>query len=63
MNLIVIDTDKCTNCRLCVITCPNKNFAFEQDRAVVIEPDEECNMHMCNQCIMTCPAMAISRGF
>ena len=51
-------TSDCTNCRLCVSSCPTGNLIYENGR---ITHKHDCTM--CYRCINTCPAKAITIVF
>ena len=53
---VIIDTDKCIGCGLCVKTCPAHNIELNHKKAETVLND----CVMCGQCTAVCPREAIS---
>lgn len=59
---IIVDPERCTACRDCVLICPVKALAVKKvdgkGRAVLADP-ESCCGRTCAQCVTFCPNSAI----
>lgn len=70
--MLVVDYDKCTGCRICVLTCSLKKtntFNPERARISIVRREEEgilvpvvCQHCEEPPCMMSCPVDAISRN-
>ncbi len=64
MVTIIVDTDQCKGCRLCIVNCP-KDVLEQADESsakgyypsIAVRP-EDCNV--CRICERVCPDLAIS---
>jgi len=56
MSKPVINKEKCTNCGMCILVCPQNVFGKENGSVVVKKPDECID---CGACEMQCPEQAI----
>ncbi|MBW2090579.1 MAG: nitroreductase family protein [Deltaproteobacteria bacterium] len=57
MSWVSIDSEKCTNCGLCVARCERCFIAKEGEISV---DANETNCNLCGHCIALCPTMAIT---
>lgn len=55
--LFVIDKNLCKNCGICVVTCPQKIYSFDQRNELKLSGIEKCKH--CNLCFYKCPDFAI----
>ncbi len=68
MKCIAVQSDKCTGCRLCQLTCTAQNFKLNTHKSARIGivprfPEGFFEVHLCNQCgtcLSVCPVGAIS---
>ncbi len=51
-----LDGEKCIGCRMCLIVCPHRVFAFSDSRAEIANRDLCME---CGACMMNCPAGAL----
>lgn len=63
MACIVIDTESCKGCYLCIQVCPKKSIAIgkklNSKGYYPSEPDKEIECTGCESCMLVCPEMAI----
>jgi pyruvate ferredoxin oxidoreductase delta subunit len=58
---VVVDSEKCNCCRICVRACPEPGvLRAAQDKKTVIIFSTKCKG--CYLCVGTCPKKAISRA-
>jgi len=55
--LIFQETDKCNNCRICLMVCPKGVFAIDEKKNIRIKTRSEC--FACNACVTQCPENAL----
>lgn len=53
----VIDSDRCSGCRVCVLACPYKAISFDAEKEVSVVNDVLCQG--CGTCVSACPSGAI----
>ncbi|MGD0283120.1 MAG: 4Fe-4S binding protein, partial [Dissulfurispiraceae bacterium] len=53
----VIDSERCSGCRVCISVCPYKAIAFDADKEVSAVTDVLCQG--CGACVAACPCSAI----
>jgi NAD-dependent dihydropyrimidine dehydrogenase PreA subunit len=53
----IIDSKKCTNCRICVERCPESVYGLDENGDVFVKRPDEC--WFCGSCQMDCPAGAL----
>jgi heterodisulfide reductase subunit A len=53
----VIDSDRCSGCRVCVLVCPYKAISFDSEKEVSVVNDVLCQG--CGTCVAACPSGAI----
>ena len=53
----VIDSDRCSGCRICVLVCPYKAISFDNEKEVSVVNDVLCQG--CGTCVAACPSGAI----
>jgi len=49
---IKVDKEKCDGCGTCVDTCPVNVFEIQEEKSVVVNPDE---CLVCRACEVQCP--------
>lgn len=54
----VIDSDRCSGCRVCVSVCPYKAISFDSDKEVSVVNDVLCQG--CGTCAAACPSGAVT---
>ncbi len=54
---VVIDREKCINCKGCYERCPEESFGIDSEGKVFVKYPEEC--WLCGACEMDCPVKAI----
>ncbi len=59
--MMKVDSDKCTNCKLCEQLCPNDNIKIEDKKLVRHEKFNE-NCMFCLRCYNLCPTKAFLVG-
>jgi Pyruvate/2-oxoacid:ferredoxin oxidoreductase delta subunit len=53
-----VDEEKCTGCKLCILTCPDPNvFAYNKNKKVSAD---ESRCKGCGLCAANCPKGALS---
>jgi heterodisulfide reductase subunit A len=57
----VVDTEKCSGCRVCVSVCPYKAITFIADKKVSHVNDVLCQG--CGTCVAACPSGAIKANY
>ncbi|MFZ7103514.1 MAG: 4Fe-4S dicluster domain-containing protein [Peptococcaceae bacterium] len=57
---IVIDTEKCLNCGICVENCPG-DILYQEELRIAVKYPEEC--WFCGSCKVGCPQDCISIVF
>jgi len=53
----VIDSDRCSGCRVCVLVCPYKAISFDSEKEVSVVNDVLCQG--CGTCVAACPSSAV----
>lgn len=53
----VVNEDRCSGCRVCVLVCPYKAISFDSDKEVSVVNDVLCQG--CGTCVAACPSGAI----
>lgn len=54
-----VDEEKCTGCKLCILTCPDPNvIAFSIKNKKVTVHEERCKG--CGLCVEVCPKNALN---
>lgn len=56
-NTLVLDTDKCTGCTMCVTVCPHRVFNMEDHKSRIVN-STACME--CGACMVNCQAGAIN---
>ena len=56
MPKVIIDKEKCNNCRVCIEVCPMKCFGLANEQ-VVVKDSKKCIA--CKACEIQCPQKAI----
>ncbi|MDO5437405.1 MAG: 4Fe-4S binding protein [bacterium] len=64
MPRIIIDTEKCKNCGICIETCPNNLIGYsvctnKQGNITAEFNDKEGKCTGCSMCALMCPEIAI----
>lgn len=54
----VIDSDRCSGCRVCVSVCPYKAISFDSGKEVSVVNDVLCQG--CGTCVAACPSGAVT---
>ncbi|MBA1335296.1 MAG: 2-ketoglutarate ferredoxin oxidoreductase subunit delta [Firmicutes bacterium] len=57
MNRVIVNTDWCKRCGICVEFCPVEVFTQEVDGTPVPEHLEKCTG--CRMCVLRCPDFAV----
>lgn len=53
---IILDQDKCIDCKICIMTCPMG--VFKEGDMIMVSAPEECIV--CMGCVPACPTEAIT---
>jgi heterodisulfide reductase subunit A len=53
----LVDSERCSGCRVCVSVCPYKAISFDQEKTVAAVNDVLCQG--CGTCVAACPSGAI----
>jgi ferredoxin len=60
MNVVKVNTEKCSGCSYCVIGCPQEAIALNvKKEAIALIDKSKCTD--CEECISLCPNNAIDR--
>ena len=54
--IVVIDEEKCSGCKLCVVTCPYEAREFDEEKGIVRINEALCMG--CGCCVAACPSGA-----
>jgi heterodisulfide reductase subunit A len=56
----VIDEERCSGCRVCVLVCPYKAISFDSEKEVSVVNDVLCQG--CGTCVSACPSGAVNEN-